>query len=1186
MVNYTKEQEAAINTREKDILVSASAGSGKTMVLAERVIKLIKDGTSLDNLLVITFTKAAANEMKERIKRVLNEEIAQNNSRELKRELLRAEVANISTIDSFCLDVVHRFYYVIGLDPSFSVLTDETQAALLKEKALRELEKKAFSNQDNPYRIFYDNFAGDRDANGARELLLDLYNYAMARPDYDLWLDSLAKDYELADDLSQAPFFVKVIKPYLSKILIEMTDKVDKILADPFNEATELEKIMKDFLSFSKRLAQAETSLENGSFDQIRASLQDCQFTENPRKSPKWDEDILDRYASLSQVRTELREQVKSLFAAFFVVDNEEQTAVMKQSSMIIKAVCLAEKELIATFNSLKRKQNLLDYSDMEQLAYQILTSDTTAGHLARQFYQNKFTEILVDEYQDINKLQERIIQLMKCEHNNLFMVGDVKQSIYGFRQADPSLFLNKYQKFAEDSSSKRIVLADNFRSTKPVTKIVNKLFNPLLTPDFGGIDYQNEGQLKFGASYYPDNLPAASELLFYDKSEASDESNQIQLVINRIKQLIDEGFEVFDVKTGLKRPIEFSDIAILTRSRSQNLDLLKQFAQNNIPLFVSDVANYFQTFELTIIMSYLKIVDNPDQDIPLVAVLRSPVFNFKEPDLAKIRIKSPNMSFYSALTNYVSENDELSKRIKDFLNQLADLRDFALNHRISETIWSIYARTSLLEIVTSLPNGKQRRINLENLYERANSYESAGFKGLYQFINFINRMRKNQKDLAQPLLSKEAENSVQLMTIHASKGLEFPVVFYLGLEHQFQKSDLSGNYIISGDSCGITVVRSDWRIDSLVKAMGNVTKQKQLLEEEARIMYVAVTRARQKLILVTNFKDFAKDTDNLKASLANNGSLTLTSELAAQKPADLLLPQLDLAHHFINQITDLQPEVESKQDFLVVTGDATVVELAKETNMDEKGEVSEFIVKNVKKLYEATYPFKDATTTTAYQSVSELKKAFNDPIDDELANSRFIKSANRYLQDIDTRPGFLFEDGFTGAEIGTAMHLILQFFDYQGNTSVEAEIERLVQSGKLNSKIVPHLPIAEITWFVNSDFAKKFWNEPGKLKREVSFSSLLPAADIFTPFSDPNAKILVHGTVDGYYLDDDGIILFDYKTDYVNKNQLAQSINKIKDKYTGQLRLYERALNQLGQEKVKSKYLILLDAQKIVEVK
>jgi len=207
MVNYTKEQEAAINTREKDILVSASAGSGKTMVLAERVIKLIKDGTSLDNLLVITFTKAAANEMKERIKRVLNEEIAQNNSRELKRELLRAEVANISTIDSFCLDVVHRFY---------SVLTDETQAALLKEKALRELEKKAFSNQDNPYRIFYDNFAGDRDANGARELLLDLYNYAMARPDYDLWLDSLAKDYELADDLSQAPFFVKVIKPYLS----------------------------------------------------------------------------------------------------------------------------------------------------------------------------------------------------------------------------------------------------------------------------------------------------------------------------------------------------------------------------------------------------------------------------------------------------------------------------------------------------------------------------------------------------------------------------------------------------------------------------------------------------------------------------------------------------------------------------------------------------------------------------------------------------------------------------------------------------------------------------------------------------------------------------------------------------------------------------------------------------------
>jgi len=408
----------------------------------------------------------------------------------------------------------------------------------------------------------------------------------MARPDYDLWLDGLAKDYEFADDLSEAPFFVKAIKPYLSKILLEMSNKVDKILSDPFNEATELEKIIKDFSGFSKRLTRVEASLESDTFDQIRASLQNCQFTENPRKSSKWDEDLLDRYASLSQTRAELKDQIKSLFAAFFVADNEEQTAVMKQSSSIIKAVCLAEKELIASFNSLKRKQNLLDYSDMEQLAYQILTSDTTAGHLARQFYQNKFTEILVDEYQDINKLQERIIQLMKCEHNNLFMVGDVKQSIYGFRQADPSLFLNKYRAFAKEEAAERIVLADNFRSTKPVTKLVNKLFNPLLTPDFGGIDYQSEGQLKFGASYYPDDLPTASELLFYDKSEGSEESNQIQLVINRIKQLIDEGFEVFDVKTGLKRPIEFSDIAILTRSRSQNLDLLKQFAQNNIPLF------------------------------------------------------------------------------------------------------------------------------------------------------------------------------------------------------------------------------------------------------------------------------------------------------------------------------------------------------------------------------------------------------------------------------------------------------------------------------------------------------------------------------------------------------------------------------------------------------------------------
>ncbi len=505
-----------------------------------------------------------------------------------------------------------------------------------------------------------------------------------------------------------------------------------------------------------------------------------------------------------------------------------------KMGKKIVTAIASAEQKLISSFNTLKRQENLLDYSDMEQFAYQILNGKTTNSQMARDFYQNRFKEILIDEYQDINELQERILQQIRCPgRNTMFMVGDVKQSIYGFRQAEPSLFLKKYHDFAnsENAHEERILLSDNFRSTKPVTEIVNRLFNTILSSDFGGIDYAKEGQLIYGAAYYPESLPQASEVIIHQKqNNTNDEEgvdfSEIQMVLARIKQLKEEHTQIFDSEIGQRREMKYSDIAILTRSRSDNLQIMQEFAKRNVPLFVTDAENYFQTFELTVIMNYLKIIDNPDQDIPLVAVLRSPLFNFDEKDLAKIRIKSKNSSFYGALTSYVGMGDKLSDKCKNFLNQLADLRGFATTHRISELIWSIYARTNLLEIMTALPNGEQRRVNLEALYERASSYESAGFKGLYQFINFINRMRRSQKDLAQPLLTKEVGNAVRLMTIHGSKGLEFPIVFYVGMQHRYQMRDLNGNYVINSSSLGITVREEHYRVDSLVKAMGNVNKK------------------------------------------------------------------------------------------------------------------------------------------------------------------------------------------------------------------------------------------------------------------------------------------------------------------------------------------------------------------------
>ena len=1204
MPNYTNEQQQAIDDRDLDILVSASAGSGKTTVLVERLMQEILTGTGVNELLVVTFTKAAAQEMKAKIKSALEQRLNKHEKLkiDLREQLNLIDAANISTIDAFCLDVIHRFYYVIDLDPSFSVLTDETQAALMRERALQEIESEFLENDDQAFIAFYENFAGDRSAESARDLLLDLYNYAMAKPDYRDWLKNLPTQYEIGDDVTHSKLWQKNIKPYLLTTFSDLKEKLEQLLATAAMETKELAKVKDSFQLFDKCLQNYLASIESDeNYDKQRELLRSCLFT-SFRKSSKWDEDLLDFYEECVELKKDASEQVFTSFTSFYATDEKEQISLLNKGHQIMAAIVKAELALIERFDQLKRAENLVDYSDMEQFAYQILSQDTSNSQMARSFYQTKFKEILVDEYQDINPLQERILQLIKKDgQNNLFMVGDVKQSIYGFRQAEPSLFLHKYQEAAKDENKQdeRILLSANFRSTKPVIKLVNQVFDHVLTTDFGGIDYQKEGQLVLGANYYPEKLPQASELIYSEKdgqdgsTNAEDEdeidSAEIAMVINRIKQFKNENLQVYDTQTKEKRNFKYSDIAILTRSRSDNLAIMQEFAKNDIPLLVTDAKNYFQTLELTIVLNYLRIIDNPDQDIPLVAVLRSPLFNFTETDLAKIRVHSKNTGFYDALTSYVAVNDELSQKTKIFLNQLEELRHFAANHRISELIWSIYERTNLLEIMTALPNGKQRRVNLEALYERASSYESAGFKGLYQFINFIERMRRSQKDLAQPLVTKEAGDSVRLMTVHGSKGLEFPIVFYIGLQHRYQMRDLSGNYIINANNLGLTIRQEHYRADTLLKSYDNIAQKQQLLEEEARILYVGMTRARQKLILITEVKNYEKTRQKWQNQLNGRQKLPLSSKLNATSSMSFIGPAINFDKYPEIKISDITSSLDEETQFLLVHYENEKIssEIAK-TEEVASDQDHVLLTRIAPKLYDYDYPFRDASSTTAYQSVSEIKKAFNDPLETELENAHLLASTNRYLQPIETKPDFLFETKFTGAEIGTATHLLLQYYDYNQKgepEQLELEIKDLIKQDKLNPEIVPSINQQQINWFVHSDFAKPFWQNPAQLKREVEFSSLLSASTLFNDFSDPNAKILIHGTIDGYFVEDDGIILFDYKTDHIDQHNLDLAIANIKQKYTGQLRLYERALNSFAEKPVKHKYLILLDAEKIVEI-
>lgn len=1241
-VKYTPAQADAIETRGQDLLISASAGSGKTSVLVERVIKEIaEDGLNVDQLLVITFTRLAASEMKQRIKKRLQDRVRELPKTDPKADFLRQQLAQldtalISTIDSFCLDVIRRFYFVIDLDPDFSILTDSTQIELLKERAISDVESAYLESPDPAkkaaFEEFYDAFTGDSNANFPRDILLSLYNFAMAKPDYQKWLRELPKAYQVpSSDLADSNLWQEKIKPYLLEEVKTVISKLVHFISEADFEHEKFAKYQAQFLNCQNNLANFQEALEiDAPFDQQRDLLKASLIRE---KKPAKNKSIPEFIDESKEVQETINDFVTKAFTSFYASSNEEQKALMAKGEKISQTIAELEQAFIDRFRELKRGERMLDFTDMEQYAYDILNQDTSNGALAREYYQNRFKEIMVDEYQDTNALQDGLIaRLKKSGENNLFMVGDVKQSIYGFRQAEPSLFIAKYRQYGADDSGtkKRIVFPENFRSSQPVTSAVNLIFNSILTADFGGIDYEAEGQLKFAAAYDPKmDLATGTEVIYQEKEKkgkqgynsAADSDNgqdgddsaldagEISMIIARIQQLVKSGYQIFDPKTGDKRPVGYGDIAILTRSKTNNLEIKQEFDKYQIPLFVSDVPNYFQTFELTVIMSFLKIIDNPDQDIPLVAVLRSPIFNFTTTDLAKIRLVNKSISFYAALRTYSKIDDELGQRCREFLAMLQEFRDFAVNHRISELLWTIYEKTSFLEIVTAMPNGRQRRLNLTALYERASAYESAGFKDLYQFINFIARMRKNQKDLAQPVLSDNAEGSVNLMTIHASKGLEFPIVFLAGIGRQYNfKQDISGSYLLDSAGLGLAFAYPDdepeYQADTLCKAWLKIEKKQKLLEEEARLLYVALTRAKQKLIMVMEIVPGKEGLEGLEQKWLGSldrQKMTLMDKMKVNKPLDFLAPSLYQAKS-LQKLSDktIDDLTAGKEDPLLFVkfdskNDSPVLPEAKEAQSENTELTTEEqqVLDSTERLFafsDQQYPYLDASQTTAYQSVSEIKKAFADPIETELEDSHVteLRSANRYMQPIDTEPDFLNQNTGNAAEIGTASHLILQYYDYQAGTdlaNLETGMDHLIKKGRLSKEIASQVDQEALQWFVTSDFAQQFRENPGNLYREENFASIIEPGTLFNDFSDFSGKILVHGTIDGYYVTENGIILFDYKTDHVNPNKLDQSIADLKNKYLGQLRLYQRALEQATGQKVLKKYLILLSCQQIVEV-
>lgn len=1211
---FTDTQWQAIYDAGDNLLVSASAGSGKTTVLVRRVIEKLKSGSNIDELLIVTFTEAAAKEMKERIQDALqsavNTESDAQKRAHFTRQLQLLPTANISTLHAFCLSIIRRFYYLIDLDPVFRMLTDETETLLLKEEVWTDLRDRKYEENDPAFFQLTENFAGDRTDEGLGELIFALYEFARANPDPVSWLNQLVANYQKTETLTENHLYQTQVKP----VVLDDLETVIELLQAALTNAQADLPLEKAVVLLEQEMAQAQRLREYFEKDELDTAYQQLESL------------VFDRYPAFrkadekerSQEIKPFRDNAKALLEQlenYFPYPPEKMLELLAKSAPIVAEMASVTQQFLADFEERKLARGVLDFNDLEHFALKILQKKDN-GNEASSYYRQKFEEVLVDEYQDVNRLQEAILYWVRNPEpnsGNLFMVGDVKQSIYSFRLADPTLFIEKYMAFAENEGGRRIVLAENFRSRHQVLDFTNFVFQQLMDEKVGQIPYDDSAQLVAGFPAFPESTAFDTELLLYEKeseetSPLIDDKTEGELYITalKIQELITSKFEIYDKKLKTNRPITYRDIVLLTPTKKNNLTILDIFKRFAIPLEVNDAQNYFQATEIQTIIALLQIIDNPYQDIPLVAVLRSPIVGLLEDDLADIRLVDKNAVYYDALLLYAQEKTPLAEKIRQFLAMLEKWREMARRETLPTLLWEIYETTAYLDYVAGLPSGQQRYANLIALIHRAQSYERSSFRGLYQFIRFIEKMQEKDKDLAEPL-AIPAEDAVRVMTVHASKGLEFPVVFLLDTAKNFNYQDFQKKYILAEQlGAGIQYVDTDEGIkyDTLpFQAIKQVRLQK-ALSEEMRKLYVALTRAEQKLYLVGSYKNQSSAFKAWQSALSQetmvlSPALRMSSRISFMDWIGMTLIRHPDMESYFEEAKDRKRTINSNVHFsLHWWNQAQIQQRLAEI---KEPEVKELILETVQKDLTADlkrrlafrYEYPKASETTSYQSVTELKRLYNDPDEQTINRIEWHSSAEkalhqrgRYVQESLAKPRFVEETAASSVAVGTATHTVLQMLSLDTmptQSSVEQFITELLQRRILSEEIAKTIDISSIIWFFSTELGRLLIDNHSHVKREQPFSMLKAAKDVFADFTEPDADLLVHGIIDGYLELEDSIILYDFKTDAIFGDE-EEMVQKIKNRYYGQIHLYAQALEQALKKPVAKAYLVLLSGRKILD--
>lgn len=1189
----TPEQIQAIYSSGQNILVSASAGSGKTFVMAERILDQLARGVEIRQLFISTFTVKAATELKERLEKKISQQIQETQDLELKKHLGRqlADLPNaaIGTMDSFTQKFLAKHGYLIDLAPNFRILQNESEQLILKNEVFRQVFEGHYQGQDKDnFSRLVKNFAGrSKDARGLRKQVYAVYEFLQSTSNPQSWLEeSFLKGFEKADFTVAKEKLAEAIKENLWDIENFFRHHLDNE-AKEFGKAAYLEAVQ-------QVLDEIGSLTHESTFEQYQEVLEGVVNISKAKGGKALTN--LSKKAELQALKEAYNQERKAKFEKLNAFNDQItllkfQEDYHQESWDLAKTFQVFMMDFVVAYRQRKREENSFEFADISHYTIEILENFPQV----RQEYQKRFHEVMVDEYQDTNHIQERMLELLSNGHNR-FMVGDIKQSIYRFRQADPQIFNEKFHTFNQDNKEGQLILLkENFRSSSEVLNATNDVFKHLMDEEVGEISYDGMHQLIFGNTDLQANPENKAEVLLYDKDDDGD-SDEEELATNKLtgemRMVIKEILHLHNDKG-----VPFKDIALLTAARSRNNQVLLALSEYGIPVKTDDAEkSYLQSLEVQVMLDTLRVIHNPLQDFALVALMKSPMFSFDEDELARLSLQNSEdkvqENFYEKLVNAQTKTSlhkdliksELHKKLECFMETVHSWRLYSKTHSLYDLIWKIYSDRFYYDYVGALPNGQSRQANLYALALRADQFEKSNFKGLSRFITMIDQVLEVKHDLASVTVAPP-KDAVELMSIHKSKGLEFPYVFILNIDQQFNKQDSMSEVILSRkNGLGLKYVarvatnaKEEYvpstiklSIPSLTYTQNEEELQLASYSELMRLLYVAMTRAEKKIYLVgkgSREKSEAKE-------YPTNGKGLLTRET-----------RLD-ASNFQAWIWAIY-QAFSKEDLHFSVRFEGEEELTKEAigkleNKSQLQDLSQADNRQSDTIREALQMLKEvevynqihraAINLPSVQTPSQLKKFYEPVMDMEGVVVAGQSKPKETIIQFDL-PDFSKTEKVTGAEIGSATHELMQRINLAKQPTLETLTEALEQV-QATSAVKDKVNLEKILSFFDTALGQEILANQDKLYREHPFSMLKRD-------SKSQEDFVVRGILDGYLVYKDKIVLFDYKTDhYEYPSQLIE-------RYRGQLSLYAEALSRSYEIDKIEKYLILLgkDAVEVVEV-